>query len=79
MPFNTTWTVEGLETAFWFWSSSFPLLIANTGVNGDGMATSLDDSASNFLELEIPWSSKSFKQIMIIKTKKYSHRHQHNQ
>jgi hypothetical protein len=64
------WTLEGLETAFWFWSSLFPLFNANTGVNGDGMAASSEESASNFLELEIPWISKRLSKQNITRVKR---------
>lgn len=58
MPFKTAWTFAGFETALGFWSSFFPLFIAKTGVNGDEMAASSDDTASNFLEQETPCNSK---------------------
>lgn len=50
MPFSTAWTFAGLETTFW--SSAFPLSIAN---NGDETGVSSDEFASNFLVLEMPY------------------------
>jgi len=52
MPFNTAWTFSGLETAF---CSVFPLSNASIGVNGDETGCSSEESASSFLELEMPW------------------------
>lgn len=54
MPFSTAWTFAGLETTFW--SSAFPLSIAN---NGDETGVSSDEFASNFLVLEMPYNKRS--------------------
>lgn len=56
IPFSTAWTFEGLETTFW--SSVFPLSIANTGVSGDETGVSSDEFASNVLELEMLYKQK---------------------
>lgn len=63
IAFKTAWTFEGLMTAFW--SSVFPLFNAKTGVNGEGLGAASEESASNFLEVEIPWHNKQLKIIIV--------------
>lgn len=62
MPFNTAWTFEGLETAFWL--SPVPLLSCNIGVNGEEIGAVSDESARSFLELEIPCNRKEITWLM---------------
>lgn len=53
MPFSTAWTFDVLETAFCSLVVP-PLSGVKAGVSGDRMGVSSKESASNFLELEIP-------------------------